>query len=658
MSESRLARPGIARGFYPEQKPPHENGFNQFLSLGTRFTQHNLKFSKKNSQRFVAKVNYYHQQLSKKNDKKLALIIKQLKQKLIRYSDNQQTVAQAFAIIKEVASRKLSMAHYDEQLIGGWFMFNGMLAEMQTGEGKTLTATLPASTAAMAGIPVHIISVNDYLVRRDAELMRPIYTALGLSVGTITEDMDHKTRQAAYKCDITYCTSKQLIFDYLKDRLVLKQKNNNLSHLQLEGLYSNGSRANKLLLQGLCFAIVDEADSVLIDEARTPLILSRPAKDIGQKKILYRQALQLAAELIIDKDYMINQRHRTIELTSTGHQRLIELAKSRDNLSDFWRGKRRRTELISQALSAQKLFLRDQQYLLQNGQVIIIDEHTGRPAPDRKWENGLHQMIEIKENCEISVRNETLARITNQTFYRRYLHLCGMTGTAQEVAAELWSNYRLGVIPVPTHRPVRREMKALKLFNHSKTKWAAVIASVKQAHSKGQPVLIATGSVKTSDFLSRILDKENLKHKVLNARQDQEEAEIIANAGQLNQITVATNMAGRGTDIKLSPAVTNIGGLHVILCEPNVSRRIDRQVIGRCARQGDPGSVERFYSLDDEVIQIYRSKRPLATIPDFRRSLPHLAQRSIEKQHKTLRKALLKSERRIGTLLAFSGSQE
>ena len=654
MSESSLFRPGIARGFYPEQKVEHSDGIEQLLTHGKRLTQRHIEFRRNNLQSFVELVNQHHDRLHAIGESELTKLIERLKRKLILDSNNEKIVALSFAIIREISARKLSMPHYDVQLMGGWAMFNGMLAEMQTGEGKTLTATLPACTAALAGIPVHIISVNDYLVTRDAELMKPIYDALGLSVGTITEKMDHKQRQAAYQCDITYCTGKQLIFDYLKDKLVLKQKSNSFRHIQLEQLYSSKSRSKELLLRGLCFAIVDEADSILIDEARTPLILSRQGK-IGHRTILYRQALQLAEKLTVNQDYVIDQHHRSIDITQHGQIRLAKISSSAD---DFFKGKRRRTELVTQALSAQKLFTRDQHYLIKNSQVEIIDEHTGRSMPDRKWEGGLHQMIEIKETCEVTEQNETLARISNQSFFRRYLHLAGMTGTAKEVANELWSNYRLGVIPIPTYKPSRRLSKPTKLFNHSEDKWTAILNNIIQAHNKSQPVLIATGSVKTSEFLSQILHKNNLDHQVLNARQNKEEAEIIARAGQLRQITVATKMAGRGTDIKLAAGVAEVGGLHVILCEPNASRRIDRQIIGRCGRQGDPGSVESFFSYDDEIIQVYRSKRILKTAPVLSGSLPRLAQRSIEKQHKTLRQALLKSEKQIGTLLAFSGLLE
>ncbi len=652
MSDLTLSRPGIARGYYPEQKIIHKNGIDQFLSHGSRIKQQHLLFRHKNLQSFVDQVNRHQDRLNKIDDKKLTKIIELIKKKLILDFENEKIIALTFAVIKEISDRKLNMPHYDVQLMGGWAMLKGMLAEMQTGEGKTLTATLPACTAALAGIPVHIISVNDYLVTRDAELMQPVYKSLGLTVGTITGEMDVEARQAAYRCDITYCTSKQLIFDYLKDRLILKQKSNNFNHLYLERLYSDQSRSEKLLLRGLCFAIVDEADSVLIDEARTPLILSKQGKG-AYKETIYRQALQLAEQLSIKNDFLIDQHKRNIEITLNGHQKLSDLSAT---LSNFWKGKRRRSELVIQALSAQNLFLRDQHYLLRDDQVEIIDEHTGRSMPDRKWEGGLHQMIEIKEGCEITDQNETLARISNQSFYRRYLRLSGMTGTAKEVADELWSNYRLGVVPIPTHKSSKRITKPVRLFAHSEEKWAAVLTSVQQAYNKGQPVLVATGSVKTSDILSKILQNKNLSHQVLNARQDEEEAKIISRAGQTRQITVATNMAGRGTDIKLAEGVADVGGLHVILCEPNASGRIDRQVIGRCGRQGDPGSVECFYSQDDEIIQIYRSNRLLD--PILKKSLPKRAQRSIEKQHKSLRQALLKSEQRIGTLLAFSGSSE
>lgn len=651
MSDFSLIRPGISRSFYPEKILPKEDWFEKTFSHGSRLKQRYIDSNKHHLQSFVDKVNNFYQLL---DDTDLQEKIESIKKELILDFTNEKTIAETFAIIKKIAGCEIGMSHFDVQIMGGWIMLNGMLAEMQTGEGKTLTATLPACTAALAGIPVHIISVNDYLVTRDAELMKPIYDVLGLSVGTITADLNSEQRQAAYQCDITYCTSQQLIFDYLKDRLILKNNRQNLNQVRLERLYSSDPKSNKLLMRGLCFAIVDEADSILIDEARTPLILAKQGKE-DYKIIIYRQALDLARQLIINKDFIVDQRQRHIELTSHGRIKLSQLAKTS---SSFWKGKRRRTELVTQALTAEYLFLRDQQYLVRDDQVEIIDEHTGRSMPDRKWEGGLHQMIEIKEGCEPSPQNRTLARISNQLFFRRYLRLSAMTGTASDVANELWANYRLGVVPIPTHKPNIRIVSTPQFFRNPESKWKAIVTSIQQAKQRGQPVLIATKAVETSDYLSQLLTNAGLSHQILNARQDKEEADVIAKAGHTGQITVATNMAGRGTDIKLAPGVAEKGGLHVISCEPNASRRVDKQVIGRCARQGDPGSAEIFYSLEDDIIQIYRSKKINQLIPSFGWSIASRAQRSKEKHHKVLRQVLLKSEKRVGTLLAFSGSQD
>ncbi|MFK8067885.1 MAG: preprotein translocase subunit SecA [Gammaproteobacteria bacterium] len=654
MPKNILRRPGIARGFYPENKIPKEDWFDHFLSHGSRLTQQHLKSRNRKINHFINEVNKYEKPIKRFNDLKLSHIIKTLKSELIRDFSDEKKIAKSFAIIKEVAHRTLGMPHYDVQLIGGWIMINGMLAEMQTGEGKTLTATLPACTAAMAGIPVHIISVNDYLVTRDAQLMKPIYDMLGLSVGTITENMDPEARRLAYACDITYCTSKQLIFDYLKDRLVFREKDSDSKKIQLESLYSDKTHSKDLLMRGLCFAIIDEADSVLIDEARTPLILSKPGKPTGQETV-FHQALNLSEKFLEQEDFHSYRQSKSIEITIKGEQKLEALS---ENLSSFWKGKKRRIELLKQVLSAKLFYIRDQHYLVHEGKIQIIDENTGRPAPDRKWDRGLHQLIEIKENCAITNPTEIVAKITNQRFFRRYLKLSGMTGTANEVSTEMWRYYRLGILSVPLHKPSRRIISPVKIQKNSKKKWASILKEVKTIHQNGTPILLATSTVKTSELLSEMLSGSGLPHQVLNARQNQKEAEVVSKAGNFKQITIATNMAGRGTDIKLAPGVSEIGGLHVILCEPNLSQRIDRQIIGRCGRQGDPGSVSFFYSLDDEVIQIYRSKK-LFKLPVYSNNLlVTKAQKSIERHHQIQRQALLKEDQNIGTLLAFSGSFE
>jgi preprotein translocase subunit SecA len=571
----------------------------------------------------------------------------------------------SFALIRETAQRTLQMRHFDVQLTGGWVMLQGMIVEMETGEGKTLTATLPACTAALAGIPVHIITVNDYLVTRDAQWMQPVYQSLGLSVGTIIEGMDTEARRAAYRCDVTYCTNKQVAFDYLKDRIVLGNERGGLQ-LRLEGLYSNEPRSERLLLPGLCFGIVDEADSVLIDEARTPLIISAPRTTTGQREV-YEQALQLADELQPDIDFDLDARERRVELTGNGKTRLAGIAQQ---LPGPWAGSRIREELVSRALSARHLFHRDEHYLLCDDKVQIIDSFTGRVMPDRSWEQGLHQLIEVKEGCSPSEQNETLARISYQRFYRRYLRLAGMTGTCREVAPELWSVYRLKVVTVPTNRPLQRQRRPDHLYVTADSKWNAILETIRELHAQGRPVLVGTRSVASSEQLSRMLEDAGLVHQVLNARKHDLEAEIIKHAGAPAAITVATNMAGRGTDIRLGEGVAELGGLHVITSERHEAGRIDRQLFGRCGRQGDPGSYQVIQSLEDELYTRYcpsvvarlagwrRQAAPVLTPAWLWRAVTRWSQRVAEREDARIRRDLMKLDENLGNILAFSGRPE
>ncbi|MDX1514556.1 MAG: prepilin peptidase, partial [Gammaproteobacteria bacterium] len=456
----------------------------------------------------------------------------------------------------------------------------------------------------LAGIPVHIVTVNDFLVMRDAAWMGPLYKALGLTVGTITEGMSMDDRRQAYGCDITYCTNKQLVFDYLKDRLMLGQESRRL-HLQVESLHAEYPRVHRLLLRGLCYVIVDEADSVLVDEARTPLIISDVA-DTSQEEQIYSEAIAMARQLESGQDFSIRPRTREVDLTERGKSRAAALAEKHGGV---WIGTRRREELIRRALTAIYLFHADKHYLVRGGTVQIVDEYTGRVMPDRSWERGLHQMIEAKEGCHISGQQETLARISYQRFFRRYLRLAGMTGTAREVARELWSVYRLPVVTIPTNRPIRRQRLPDQVYVTADAKWTAIVRLVREMTRKGRPVLVGTRSVAASEHLSELLTAAGLPHQVLNARQDQEEAEIIAGAGEHGRITVATNLAGRGTDIRLAPGVAQLGGLFVLATERHDARRIDRQLFGRGGRQGDPGSFQIIVSLEDELVKEFYGER-------------------------------------------------
>ena len=589
---------------------------------------------------------------------------RELKKKLRRDGLHDALVAEAFALVRETAGQLIGMRHFDVQLKGGWIMLNGMVAEMNTGEGKTLTATLPACTAALAGIPVHVITVNDYLVERDCENMRPVYEALGLSVAAATLEMDHKGRQAAYAADVVYVTNKTLVFDYLRDRILLATGSSSL-HLRLEKLYGENARSRRLLLRGLHYAIVDEADSVLIDEARTPLIISTEVAS-DDEAVVAAQALHLAQQLGIGEDFVIVKADRRIALTESGHERIVDLCKV---FGGVWAGSLRREELVVQALTAQHLFVRDDHYLVRDGKIQVIDEHTGRVMADRSWSQGLHQLIEAKEGCEITPRKESLARISYQRFFRRYLHLSGMTGTAAEVTGELGSVYGLAVARVPPDRPSRRTYARDRIFETEQEKWECIAERVAELHAKGVPVLLGTRSVASSEIASAMLAKRGLEYKMLSAKQDEEEANVVAAAGEPGSITIATNMAGRGTDIKLAPGVAELGGLHVILSERHESGRIDRQLVGRCARQGDPGRAEAVLSLEDPLLAPYRGgplewcvRRITATGRVFGEGVKRLwigiAQYRTERLQSRVRKALLKSDKQLGDILSFSGRPE
>jgi preprotein translocase subunit SecA len=562
-------------------------------------------------------------------------------------------VAQTFALVREVAGRTLGMRHYDGQLMGGWVLLHGMIAEMETGEGKTLTATLPACTAALTGLPVHIITVNDYLAKRDAEWMQPVYQALGLTVGVITQGMDLPARRAAYACDVTYCTNKEVAFDYLKDRLLLGRHASRL-RFHLEGLGRQTEERRQLLLRGLYYAIVDEADSVLIDEARTPLIISG-GSDSSLEQRVYQTALALAGQLDRQRDFAIVGRERAVHLTEGGQERLRELVQG---YGGVWTGRRWREALVRQALTAQHLMQRDTHYLLKDGKVQIIDEYTGRVMADRAWEQGLHQLIETKEGCALTRPHAPLARLSYQQFFRRYLRLAGMTGTAWEVRGELGAVYRLAVVPIAANRPVRRWDMGTRVHTTAAAKWHGVVARVASLHQRRRPILIGTRSVAASEHLSVLLTAAGLAHQVLNARQDDDEAAIIARAGEPGRITVATNMAGRGTDIRLAPGIAELGGLYVIATERHEARRIDRQLFGRCGRQGDPGSYETFVSLEDDLVTTYAHSLWWRLTPWLGRWTIQRAQLAAEGVHARMRRDLLRTDEQLELALAFSGRSE
>jgi preprotein translocase subunit SecA len=584
---------------------------------------------------------------------------------LRRHGFRADLVARVFALVREVAGRTLGKRHFDVQLMGGWALLRGMVAEMETGEGKTLTATLAVTTAALAGIPVHVLTVNDYLTRRDAEEMAPVYQAFGLTVGCVVHDVPVNERRREYLCDITYCTNKEIVFDYLRDRLTLNDMTGSPLRLRTEPLYEKQPHHERLLLRGLYYAITDEADSLLIDESRTPLIISGSV--VGREEVAFMNAvMDFAASLELERDYFVDDSSRTIAITGSGEKKIAGLTLPAQTL---WTGTIRKNEMIRRALAALNLYELDKDYLLRDGKVQIIDPFTGRVMPDRSWEQGLQQLIEIKEGCEVTEQQETVARISYQRFFRRYLHLAGMTGTAKEVTGEFWSVYGLPVVRIHTHRPLRRKRLPDSIFSERSVRDVYLLKRVRELHAQGRPVLIGTGSVAASEATARLLAAAGLPHKVLNAKNDAEEAEIVALAGQHGAITIATNMAGRGTDIKLEPGVAELGGLHVIITELHEAARIDRQLAGRCARQGDPGSVEAIMVLDEAIVK--GGKGGLAGVAARRMPLKNdflwklvakyaitTVQKETERFHGKMRRELFKQDAQRKNLMSFSRHEE
>ena len=665
MYNSLPAQSFASRGLYPEREEPRLGKVEQWAaSLGGRFA--GLWRPRPECFRWIIEAVHSHgRSMEDWSDAKILEMSRYLRLRLRSEGYKDELVAKAFALVREAARRTLEMPHFDVQLIGGLVLLNGMVAEMETGEGKTLVATLPACTSALAGVPVHIITVNDYLAGRDADWMGPIYKALGLRVGTIVHGMDPAAKRSAYQCDVTYCTNKEVTFDYLRDRIVLWDRPTAI-RLQIERLYGETSRVSQLLLRGLHFAIVDEADSVLIDEARTPLIISSEVDGFHDHSV-YHYAMGVAQGFVQREDYTVSAGERSVDLTDHGRSRIRDFAWADEGLRI---NEKQQEELVRQALVALHLFSKDKHYLIKDGKIQIIDEYTGRLMADRSWERGLHQLIEIKEGCEVTKRKETKARISYQRFFRRYLKLAGMTGTAREIAGELRSIYRLKVVSIPTNRPLRRRYLPDRIYSLGDEKWEAAVKRVSDMHRQGRPVLVGTRSVEASEHLSGLMTRGGLSHRVLNARQDKEEAEIIAEAGQEGRITVATNMAGRGTDIRLGAGVAQKGGLHVMATERHDARRIDRQLFGRCGRQGDPGTSEALVSLEDELVSTYVSKpvRWVAAVALKKgdgfaarwigKILFGSAQRSAGRLHARMRRDLLRIDEQLSDSLAFTGRME
>ena len=554
--------------------------------IGTRNDRELKKYQKR-----VKEINDLEPKYEKLSDKELKEEFNKIKSNVLKEiengADEQATLNkylnEVFAMTREAGKRVLNMRHYDVQLIGGMVLHDGRIAEMKTGEGKTLVATLPVVLNAMLGKGVHVVTVNDYLAQRDAGQMSKLYEFFGYTTGVVVGGMEDYERKKAYECDITYATNTELGFDYLRDNMAFD--------------------INQKVQRGHYFAIVDEVDSILIDEARTPLIISGPA---SKREENYIKADKVAKQLEKDKDFTVDEKDRIVLLTENGLKKAEELF-GVENLYDP--DNAILAHHLDQALKANYLFQNGKDYIVRNGEVLIVDEFTGRIAEGRRFSEGLHQALEAKEGVEIQEESQTFAEITYQNYFRLYEKLAGMTGTAQTEATEFLEIYGLEVITIPTNKPVVRKDLNDLVYKTAEEKFEAVVKKVKELHQKGQPVLIGTTSVEKSEYLSNLLKKEKIPHTVLNAKHHEKEAEIIAKAGEKGAVTVATNMAGRGVDIKISDEVKELGGLYIIGTERHESRRIDNQLRGRAGRQGDPGVSQFYLSLEDDLLRIFGSDK-------------------------------------------------
>lgn len=531
----------------------------------------------------VEEINKLEESIKKLRDDDFKKRTEILQEKLKDGTEPEKILPEAFALVREAAKRTINMRHFDVQLIGGIVLYQGKIAEMATGEGKTLVATLPAYLNALQYKSVHIVTVNDYLAKRDRFWMGPVYEFLGLKVGLIQHDMNTKQRKEAYQSNIVYGTNNEFGFDYLRDNMSIHEAD--------------------IVQEKHDYAIIDEVDSILVDEARTPLIISGPTEESTKK---YFQIDKLVYHLKEEDDYKINEKERTIFLTEKGVAKMEKLL-GIDNL--YSQTNMVLQHHIIQALRAHKLYKKDVDYVVKDGEVIIVDEFTGRLMFGRRYSDGLHQAIEAKENVTIAKESQTLATITFQNFFRLYKKIAGMTGTAKTEEDEFIEIYNLPVVVIPTNKELKRHSFSDVIYRTEKEKFNAVISEIKELYQKGRPVLVGTVSIDKSERISKLLNLEKIEHSVLNAKNHEREAEIVAEAGQKGRVTISTNMAGRGTDIVLGEGVAGLGGLHVIGTERHESRRIDNQLRGRSGRQGDPGSSRFFLSLEDDLMRLFGSER-------------------------------------------------
>lgn len=564
---------------------------------------------------FVDQINELEAKMQAMTDDELKAQTPKLKEQLANGVASLQLLPEAFATIREASRRVMGMRHFDVQLMGGVALYNGSISEMKTGEGKTLTATLPLYLIALEGKGAHVVTVNDYLAKRDAQEMGVLYNWLGLSVGVILSQISDEERQVAYKCDITYGTNNEFAFDYLRDNMKFSLE----EYVQRDHHY----------------CIVDEVDSILIDEARTPLLISGPSE--GDPS-LYYVANDIIPKLEKNVHYTIDEKARTAMFTDDGIVKVQEITQI-ENLFNIEHSNL--LHHLNQALKAHSLFKIDVDYVNRDGQIIIVDEFTGRLKEGSRWSDGLHQSVEAKEGVQIKSENQTLASITFQNYFKLYKKLSGMTGTADTEAEEFMKIYNLDVVVIPTNLPMRRMDEADIIYKNRAAKYKAVVELIQKLHAKGQPVLVGTIAIETSELLSIELKKAGIPHEVLNAKQHEREAEIIKNAGQKGAVTIATNMAGRGTDIKLTEETKEAGGLYILGTERHESRRIDNQLRGRSGRQGDPGNSKFFLSLEDDLMRIFGSDK----ISGLMNTLGMKDDEPIE--HKMISNAIAKAQKKV-----------
>ncbi|HEY2760584.1 MAG TPA: preprotein translocase subunit SecA [Pirellulales bacterium] len=571
---------------------------------------------------------------------------------------------EAYALVREAGRRTLNMRHFDVQVLGAIALHHRSIAEMQTGEGKTLTATMPLYLSALTGEGVHLATVNDYLAQRDANWMRPIYELLGMSVGVIQSQQPQDERRKAYQSDITYGTANEFGFDFLRDRLLLRQTREGMTDIVSQMLgHGVNPNSDKPVQREASFVLVDEADSILIDEARTPLIISAlPSEAERDEAELHKWSAKAAPQLVEDEHYEYDYEKRTAELTQEG-RRFVRSLPRNGRVEQV--GMLSLYDAIERAVRANTSFILDRHYVVRDGEIVIVDEFTGRMAEGRKWRDGLHQAIEAKENVEVTIATGHAARVTIQDYFLRYQRLAGMTGTASTSARELRKIYKVGVVAIPTHRPPIRQRLSDAVFGTEDVKFEAIVQEVAQVYATGRPILIGTRSIDKSEKLSAKLDAAGVPHQVLNARQVAAEAKIVSEAGQHGHVTVSTNMAGRGTDIRLGEGIAELGGLHVICTELHDAARVDRQLIGRCGRQGDPGSYRQYLSLDDDILLYGLGPKTAAKLAQKGQTEPgpfdsltprfQTAQRRIERRHFRDRKALMYHEKERRKVLLQMG---